>query len=604
MRAVLGWIDERTGISAACASIRDFRLPGRARWSRALPATILFAFCVQALTGFFLWVYYSPSAQTAWESVYYFQQDVAGGWLVRAIHHYGAQVLMALAILYVLQLIFSARYRAPRELVFWVAIGMGLCALASLLTGDLLSWSQNGYWATQVRTGFLKLIPVLGQSLFEVAIGGPGTAFGHLTLTRFFALHVGVFAATFVLLLILHALLAQRADAIEVASSGRTAAYWPNHVLRGAVACVIVMAAVLALASQHGISGPHAGASLGSPADPLELYTGARPEWVLRGVYAFSQLELFAGPRQILAIFIIPGIVFCYFLAMPFIARTGAGHRLNVGVTAILVAAIVGLSSYSYLKDAKDETQQDAIAAEREQADRAKELARGQGIPAAGILTLMHSDPKTQGPKLFKQHCASCHDHLDSGGEGIAAEKPSAPNLYGYPSREWILGLLDAQRIKGPHYFGGTKLAKGEMVEQVKTLWDEAKENNEIPELTANFEKVAAALAAEAGLKSRRDVQSNESVTEKQIAEGRELMAGAVGCTDCHPFRQKAGVPGKPYLTGWGSRDWLIGIINNPADKKFYGKLNDRMPAYSDILTPREVQLLSDWLRGEWYEEE
>ena len=62
------------------------------------PAAILFAFCVQAITGFFLWAYYSPSAQTAWESVYFLQYEVAGGWLLRAIHHYSAHVLLAMLI--------------------------------------------------------------------------------------------------------------------------------------------------------------------------------------------------------------------------------------------------------------------------------------------------------------------------------------------------------------------------------------------------------------------------------------------------------------------------------------------------------------------------
>ena len=138
----------------------------------------MFAFCVQAITGFFLWVYYSPSAQTAWESVYYLQNEVAGGWLLRAIHHYAAHVLLALLILAVVQDILSGAYRAPRELVFWATVGLGLCALAAILTGDLLSWDQNGYAATKTRTGFLTFLPWVGDSLLKIAIGGPGPALG------------------------------------------------------------------------------------------------------------------------------------------------------------------------------------------------------------------------------------------------------------------------------------------------------------------------------------------------------------------------------------------------------------------------------------------
>ncbi len=76
-------------------------------------------------------------------------------------------------------------------MVFWATVGLGLFALAAVLTGDLLSWDQNGYAATKTRTGFLTLLPWVGDSLLKLAIGGPGPALGHLTLTRFFALHVG-----------------------------------------------------------------------------------------------------------------------------------------------------------------------------------------------------------------------------------------------------------------------------------------------------------------------------------------------------------------------------------------------------------------------------
>ena len=158
-------------------------------------------------------MYYSPSAQTAWESVYFVQYEVAGGWLLRAIHHYSAHVLLALLMLAVVQNILTGAYRAPRELVFWATVGLGLCALAAVLTGDLLSWDQNGYASTKTRTGFLTFLPLVGDRLLKIAIGGPGPALGHLTLTRFFALHVGLFGGGFIVLLVIRGILARRVGA-------------------------------------------------------------------------------------------------------------------------------------------------------------------------------------------------------------------------------------------------------------------------------------------------------------------------------------------------------------------------------------------------------
>ena len=100
-------------------------MPGGACWCKVWPCVIAFLFCVQAITGFFLWAYYSPSAQTAWESVYFLQNEVVGGWLLRAIHHYSAHVLLAVLILAVVQSILTRAYRAPRELVFWATVGLG-----------------------------------------------------------------------------------------------------------------------------------------------------------------------------------------------------------------------------------------------------------------------------------------------------------------------------------------------------------------------------------------------------------------------------------------------------------------------------------------------
>ncbi len=164
---------------------------------------------IQAVTGLCLWSYYSPSAQTAWESVYYVQYEVAGGWLLRGLHYWNAQVLVALLFLYVAQMIVRGVYRAPREFVYWSGLFLAALALALCLTSDLLSWDQNALASTQTRVNFLNLLPGIGRPLFRLVVGGP--EFGHLTLTRFFAMHVACFAGSFVLLVAAHVWLAWRA---------------------------------------------------------------------------------------------------------------------------------------------------------------------------------------------------------------------------------------------------------------------------------------------------------------------------------------------------------------------------------------------------------
>ena len=610
MKAMLDWIDQRTGLLGCLRECADSPTPAGARWTNVWPCCIAFTFVVQVMTGLVLWMYYSPSSQTAWESVYYLQYQVCGGWMLRAIHHYAAQVMLVLVGIYLVQMVISGAYRAPREIVFWLAALMGMIVLALLLTGDLLAWDQNSYTSTLIRTNFLLMLPWIGDDLFKLVAGGP--EFGHLTLTRFFALHGGAFTGLFLLLLVLHSRLVRRAldgsdcDARKPAPAC-TRPWWPSQALRSGVACLLVMIVVLLLACQHGTSLPRAGVELGSPADAADSYAAARPEWAFRGLYEFSRM--FPGELAILPIFVIPALIVAVVFLMPFIGRPRCGHWLNVSFTAILLVGLAVLTYRSYATDYGDTDFREALAAGRQRAARAVELAQApQGIPLGGALALLRDDPKTQGPLLFEANCLSCHNHADplkndKSCMSMKTNDPSAPNLYAFASRRWITGLLDPKRIDSPEYFGNTAFKKGDMVTTcVKGSLAELEDEDE-----AELVNVIIALSAEAGLKSQREMDAKDSEIIAEASDWLDLYT----CLNCHKFHDNRG--SAPDLTGYGSREWLIGIIGNPAHKRFYGKNNDRMPSYAGtppdveknrLLSNRQIGLLADWLRGQWYKAE
>jgi len=320
MTKLRDWIELRTGLAGAWHDWLRRPVGGGPAWRLVWPSTIALVFFTQVVTGVALWMFYSPSAQSAWESVYYLQYHVQGGWLLRAVHHYAAQVMLVLVGVWLVQMVFRGAYRAPREVLFWTVVLMGLATLALNLTGDLLPWDQNGYWSTHVRTGFLLLLPGIGRRLFQLAAGGAD--FGHLTLTRFVALHAGVFSVAFALLLWLHVRLARRHGLEGSPDQQRTVAYWPRQALRDALACVAVMAVILALALQNGLLPQHRGVALGAPADPARAYEAARPEWSFRGLYQLR--ELFPTSMEVVPIFVLPALVVLALLAMPWIARRRA----------------------------------------------------------------------------------------------------------------------------------------------------------------------------------------------------------------------------------------------------------------------------------------
>ncbi len=617
MSGLFRWIENRTGIGAAIGTCYNLRLPGGPGCRYVLPGLIGFTFLLDLLSGLFVWLFYSPGSVSSWESVYWLQEHIWGGWLVRGIHFYAANALVVLLLLYVAQLVFFGQYRAPREFVFWATLGMLGAALGLMLTGDLLRWDQEGFFSTTVRVSFLTLLdnvkPGLGGSLFKLVVGD--SEFGNLTATRFLVLHVGVCTGGFLVLWLLHGWFLRRpAAAAEPECSGP---YWPGQALRDTFAWLVLAAALGALiawpaadpANAERAPGSYLGAHLGAPPDKSEGYAAARPEWAFLALYEFA--NMFQGEQKLIPIFIVPSILVALFCLMPFIGYFRIGHVFNVVLLAALFAAAGWLSWKCLEHDWQNADHQKALAAGHDAAVRVKQLATVQGIPVTGAVTLLREDPKTQGPKLFKQHCASCH-HWSGGTDkdirceeikdGKAIDKSSAPNLFHFADRAWIAGLMDPKRIGGPDYFGNTKnFRKGEMVSFVKDTFADLNDEEKKQMATAVW-----ALSAEAGLKSQREADAKDAA---QIKAGRALLVDDYGCTDCHKFHDKGKLGGAPDLTGYGSRQWLIGIISNPAHKRFYGERNERMPAYAEfpdeptknLLSPKAIEILTDWLRGEWF---
>ncbi|MEO7298398.1 MAG: cytochrome b N-terminal domain-containing protein [Verrucomicrobiota bacterium] len=590
MKSLFDWLDQRTGYRHLTREALFENIPGGSRWRYVWGSTLSFTLTIQIITGIFLWMAYSPSSQTAWESVYYIQNQMWGGWFLRGLHHFTAQAMNILLVLHLMQVVIDGAYKAPREINFWFGIILLLLVLGLSLTGYLLPWDQKGFWATKVATNIAGITPVIGPGLQRVIIGGAD--YGHHTLTRFFALHAGVLPGAIILLLVAHIYLFRRHGITpKQPLKNVDAAFWPDQVLKDAVACLAVLAAVLFLIVRNH------GADLGAPADPSEPYSAARPEWYF--LFLFQFLKYFPGGTELLGAIIIPTLLIGIIFLMPFFGKWKLGHRFNLG---LLWSLLAGAALLTYLAMAEDRRNHDYVLSVKEadqNAERVKHLAESpSGIPATGAVTLLRADPFTQGPKLFSKQCASCHRFEGHDGTGfVSTNVPEAADLKNFASREWISGLLDPEKISSPHYFGGTKFKDGKMAKFVKK--DVAGFS---PEQKEQLKKVIAALSAEATLKSQREMDQRDDAL---IKEGRVLMASnTMRCTECHQFQKKDEEATAPDLTGYGSREWLTGIISNPAHDRFYGKKNDRMPAFANdkILDAHSIELLVNWLRGEWFE--
>jgi ubiquinol-cytochrome c reductase cytochrome b subunit len=597
MKAILAWLDQRTGYKKLAHEALYENVPGGARWRYVWGSTLTFCIVVQIVTGIVLWMAYSPSAQTAWESVNYIQNEMFGGWLLRGIHHYTAQAMTVLLVLHLMQVIIDGAYKAPREVNFWFGLILLQLVLGLSLTGYLLPWDQKGFWATKVATNILGIVPFVGHDLQRIIIGGAD--YGHHTLTRFFALHAGVLPGLLIALVAGHVYLFRRHGLTAKLPKRRPdAAFWPDQVLKDAVACLAVMAAVLLLIVWHRLSSSHGplGAELGAPADPAEPYSAARPEWYF--LFLFQFLKYFPAKTEIWGAIIIPGVAMGVMFLMPFLGKKRIGHYFNLAFLLLLLAGAGLLTYLAISADQKNADYRMAVTEADRNAERVKELAGSPlGIPSSGAVTLLRNDAFTQGPKIFSRNCASCHRYSGHDGTGRMPKDPeSASDLAGFASRAWLAGLLDPERVSTTNYFGGTKFKDGKMCKFVKK--DVAAYT---PEQKEQLKKVIAAISGEAKLKAQiKDDQRDAAM----ITEGRALVKDAMRCTDCHQFLAKDEEATAPSLTGYGSREWLTKFLNNPGHADFYGERNDRMPAFGEkqILSAESIGLVADWLRGDWYE--
>ena len=594
-------LDTRLGCGRWLEAYRTRIVPGGPGWVKTSASVLLWVLVVQLVTGILLMASYAPSTSSAWASVHFIEQTWAGS-LLRGIHFFAAQVMIVLFGFHMLRVLVIGGYRAPRELIWITGLILMPLILAWAITGNPLSGSQKGFSQIDVEGHIIASTPVIGKTLRRVLIGGDQV--GNLTLTHLYTLHVAILPFLVGIILIVHisqifrfGLMSQQepeSDDVEPVP------YWPFQTVRNMTVLALVLAGTAVVA--WWFKAPRL-----VPADP-ELPDMPRPEW-----YFLSLFELrryFSGDYEIIATLVIPLIILAVLLALPLVDRwlsSKWSRRLRAAVLLVGVATWAVLTALPMWRDRNDESFQQTERHVAQLSARAWELADYQGVPPEGAAALLKRDPKTAGPVLFRRNCAGCHGHSDSKGNGIVVKKPTAPNLFGIGRVEWIQGWLDPERIGSADYLGNTEKAEGDMVSKIEELFEEAEDEAAQKKLRDDLRSVATALAAEAGTVSPDD--SDE--VRQRIEAGRKLIVGdEMGCTDCHKFGDAGELGSAPDLTGYGSADWLFGMIRNPEQERFYGDgLNERMPAFAphefgwgrNQLSKDQVELLVAFLQGKWY---
>ncbi len=312
----------------------------------------LFLFTIQVVTGILLVLYYRPSAEQAFESVQFIVTEVQFGWLIRSIHSWSANLMIAVLMIHLFSVYFTQAYRKPRELT-WVT-GMLLFGLVLFFgfSGYLLPWNTLAYFATKVGTDVAGQVPLVGHLILRVLRGGEDVT--GATLSRFYGIHVAILPLLTTLLLTVHLFLVQAQGMSappELEKSGRpipSMSFFPQFLLRDLVGWLSALAVLGALAAYFPWE-------LGSKADPFApAPAGIRPEWYF--MYMFQTLKYLPskiGPLDGEVVGVLGfGLGGLFLLLVPFLDRRSARAEkspLFFWLGVLIVTYIVMLSVLGYL---------------------------------------------------------------------------------------------------------------------------------------------------------------------------------------------------------------------------------------------------------------
>ena len=192
----------------------------------------------QILTGVVLAMHYTADTRLAFQSVEKIMRDVNSGWLLRYMHSNGASMFFIAVYIHIFRGLYYGSYKAPRELLWILGCIIYLLMMATGFMGYVLPWGQMSFWGATVITGFFTAIPLVGDWIQQLLLGG--FAVDNPTLNRFFSLHylLPFMIAGVVVLHIwaLHVVGQTNPTGIEVKSKTDTVAFTPYATIKDAFA--------------------------------------------------------------------------------------------------------------------------------------------------------------------------------------------------------------------------------------------------------------------------------------------------------------------------------------------------------------------------------
>ena len=161
-----------------------------------------FLFVLLIVTGILLMLYYQPAIPHAYNNMKDLEFVVSNGSFLRNMHRWSAHLMVITVFLHMLRVFYKGACKPPREFNWIIGIVLLIITLLLSYTGYLLPYDQLSYWAVTVGTNIVQYIPITGEKIRFLLLGG--SEIGEYTLVRFYVLHCIILPLFMVLLIALH----------------------------------------------------------------------------------------------------------------------------------------------------------------------------------------------------------------------------------------------------------------------------------------------------------------------------------------------------------------------------------------------------------------
>lgn len=324
MHPLLRWLDDRFPLISTWRShASEYYAPKNLNFFYFFGSLALLVLINQIVTGLWLTMFYTPTAEQAFASIEYIMRDVKFGWLLRYMHSTGASAFFIVIYLHMFRGVLYGSYQKPRELIWLLGMALFVLLMAEAFFGYLLPWGQMSYWGAQVITSLFGAIPYIGDSLLVWLRGDYHVSTA--TLQRFFALHVIGIPLLLGLLVFLHMVALHKVgsnnpEGIEIKyrldEKGKPIdgiAFHPYYTVKdlvGVMVFLLLFFAVVFLAPEMG--GYFLEDANFDPANPLTTPDHIAPVWYMTPFYTILRaipdklIGVFAMGSSIILLFFLP----------------------------------------------------------------------------------------------------------------------------------------------------------------------------------------------------------------------------------------------------------------------------------------------------------